>query len=135
MYEKIEIQMPYSKEAFESAGAAEAIRVGNLIYVSGQTGWRSDVAVQDELYPQAALAFQRLDKILNAAGASARHVVHLQIFLVIREAGTMGEAIEIAFKAKNEVVPECRAAATAVQVAGLFDPAILIEVQAVAVAE
>ena len=86
------------------------------------------------LEAQARLAFQNLKAVLEKAGAKPQHITHLQLFFVDTGQGTtMMEKVEVVFRVKNEVMPECKAAGTGVRVIELVLPELLLEVQAIAV--
>ena len=77
---------------------AAAVRVGRALYVTGQLGVDSlGALVGSDLHAQAVRAFANLATMLQAAGASARDVTSLTIYVVnykpadlatLREAGT-----------------------------------------------
>ena len=135
MSERREIQMPETQELFEGLEAAEAVRVGDTVYVSGQVGWDKNLEpVAGGLEAQARLAFQHLKGVLEKAGAKPHHITHLQLFFVDTGQGTsFMEKVEVVFKVKKEVLPGCKAAATGVRVAELAHPGLLFEAQAIAV--
>lgn len=62
MSDRREIQMPATEEMFAHAGVAEAVRVGNTVYVSGQVGWDHEAKPVSGLEAQARQAFQNLIK-------------------------------------------------------------------------
>ena len=95
------------------------------IYVSGQVGESAD------LKSQSVEAFANLEKRLAAAGAKPSDVVKTTIFVVDYSPEKMADAfggMGLVFKD-----PERPPAATLVGVQSLFQPNILIEVEAVAV--
>ena len=134
MSERREIQMPASEKLFEQLVAAEAVRVGDTVYVSGQVGWDQELKPVSGLEAQARQAFQNLKAVLEKAGAKPQHITHLQLFFVDTGQGTsMMEKVEVVFRVKNEIMPECKAAGTGVRVIALVLPELLLEVQAIAV--
>jgi enamine deaminase RidA (YjgF/YER057c/UK114 family) len=80
-----------------------------------------------EAYAQARLCLELIGEALTRAGTSLEHVVRTRMFL----AG-VDHWPEIA-RAHGEVFADIRPAATAVIVAGLLDPAWLVEIEAEAV--
>ena len=95
------------------------------IYVSGQVGESAD------LKSQSIEAFAGLEKRLAAAGAKPSDVVKITIFVVDYSPEKMADAFAgwgLLFKDR-----ESSPAATLVGVQSLFQPRILIEVEAVAV--
>ena len=134
MSERREIQMPETQELFEGLEVAEAVRVGDTVYVSGQVGWDQNLQPVSGLEAQARLAFQHLKAVLEKAGAKPHHITHIQLFFVDTGQGTsFMEKVEVVFKVKKEVLPGCKAAATGVRVIELVLPELLLEVQAIAV--
>lgn len=134
MSERKEIQMPATEHLFEELGAAEAVRVGDAVYVSGQVGWDQNLKPASGLEAQARIAFQNLKAVLTKAGAKPQHITHLQLFFVDTGQGTsLMEKANVVFKVKKEIMPECKAAATGVLVTGLVHPELMLEVQATAV--
>jgi enamine deaminase RidA (YjgF/YER057c/UK114 family) len=134
MSDRQEIEMPATKGLFDQLGCVEAVRVGDTVYVSGQVGWDEQLKPAETLEGQARLAFQNLKAVLAKAGAKPAHITHLQLFFVDTGQGTsLMDKAGIVFKAKKEVLPECRPAATGVRVQELILPQLMLEVHAVAV--
>ena len=78
-------------------------------------------------YDQARLCLELIGEALVLAGTSLDHVVRTRIYLT-----GAGHWREVA-RAHGEVFADVRPAATAVIVAGLLDPAWLVEIEAEAV--
>ena len=78
-------------------------------------------------YDQARLCLQLIGEALSRAGTSLEHVLRTRIY--ITDAGHWREVA----RAHGEVFADVRPAATAVIVAGLLDPAWLVEIEAEAV--
>ena len=75
-------------------------------------------------YDQARLCLQLIGEALSRAGTSLEHVLRTRIY--ITDAGHWREVA----RAHGEVFADIRPAATAVIVAGLLDPAWLVEIEA-----
>ena len=75
-------------------------------------------------YAQARLCLDLIGEALAKAGTSLDHVVRTRMYL------TAAEHWEQVARAHGEVFAEVRPAATAVIVAGLLDPAWLVEIEA-----
>jgi 2-iminobutanoate/2-iminopropanoate deaminase len=103
--------------------------VGNLVFVSGQSGRdpRTD-AVAADVESQTEQCLRNIATILEGAGSSLAHVIRCGVFLV-----DMGE-----FKQMNAVYARMfgdhRPARTTVQVSGLPGLGLRVEIDAVAVA-
>ncbi|HZP41789.1 MAG TPA: Rid family hydrolase [Candidatus Binatia bacterium] len=134
MSERQHVKMPASQGLFDQLGIVEAVRVGNTVTVSGQVGWDEKLEPAVGLEAQARQAFRNLKAVLAKAGARPEHVTHLFLLFVDPGQGTsLGDDAAVVFEAKNEVMPECRPAATGCRVAGLIHPDLLLEVHATAV--
>jgi enamine deaminase RidA (YjgF/YER057c/UK114 family) len=80
-----------------------------------------------EVYPQAKLCLELIGEALTRAGTGLEHVIRTRMFLTDAAHWT-----DVA-RAHGEVFADVRPAATAVIVAGLLDPAWLVEIEAEAV--
>ncbi len=110
-------------------GFSRAVRVGDTVYVSGTVAWGDDgkLVGPGEVYAQARQTIRNIEKALVEAGASLRDVVRTRIYL------TDISRWEEAARAHAEAFAEVRPASSMVQVAALADPAMLVEIEAVAV--
>ena len=105
---------------------------GRLVAVSGQVAWDADgnVVGRDDVEVQARQVFANLGTALAAAGTDLAHVVKLTVFLT-----DIGDVATVR-RVRNEFVdPASPPASTLVQVVALVDPALKIEVEALAVVE
>jgi enamine deaminase RidA (YjgF/YER057c/UK114 family) len=57
-----------------------AIRVGDLLFISGQVGSRADGSPEPDFAKQVKLAFDNLNAVLHAAGASFDDVIDVTSF-------------------------------------------------------
>lgn len=119
---------PSTQSFYDKYHFSPAIRVGSMIWVSGQTGIDAAMAVGKGMEAQARLAFEGLKTILEAAGATLADVVELVTF----HTDLRGEMPEFS-KVKDEYFPDRYPAWSAVGVTQLAHPAFLVEVRAVAV--
>ncbi len=101
-------------------GYCRAVRVGALVIVSGTT---SDVS--GDMAAQARSAMGRVLAALEGAGAGPADVIQTRLF--VTDIGAW-ESVAAAHRDAFPAPP----AATMVQVAALIDPALLIEVEAMA---
>ena len=113
----------------ESVGYSRAVRVGDHVWVAGTTaaGADGDPVCGDDAYEQAREALRRIVAALSEVGASAADVVRTRMYTT-----------DIAFwaeigRAHGEVFGDVRPATSMVQVSGLIDPAMLVEIEADAV--
>lgn len=138
MAKRTEIQMPTTQAMFEAMDTAEAVRVGDAIYVSGQVGWDHNMKPGVGLEAQARLAFGNLKAVLEKSGAKPKHITHLMMFFVDPDPKGTTPLSELAgpvFTVKKEIMPGCVTAGTGVKVSALFFPELLLEVQAIAVVD
>jgi len=110
-------------------GYSRAVRVGNVIHVSGTTATDESgaiVAVGDP-YGQAKRAIANIAAALERAGASLRDVVRTRIYVT-----NIGQWEAIG-RAHGEAFAEIRPACTMVEVSKLIAPEILVEIEAEAI--
>ncbi len=113
----------------DRAAYSAAIRVGDLVFVSGQVAMSDDgepLAVGD-FHAQAEVAFGRLRDVLVAAGSGLEHVAKVTIHLTDR--ANVSALVDLRRRWFSEPFP----ADTTVVVASLARPEWLIEIDAVAV--
>ena len=111
----------------ESIGYSRAVAAGPFVITSGCTAV-SDGQVQHEgdPYLQAVAAFRNAERGLAQAGCSLADVVQTRMYVThARDTAEIGRAHQALFGA-------VRPAATMVQVNGLLDPRMLVEVELVA---
>ncbi len=111
------------------AGYARALRVGNVVYVSGTTatGTDGDLVGRDDPEAQARQTVANIAWALGQAGASLEQVVRTRIYL------TDITHWQVVARVHGEVFGHIRPATTLVAVAALIDPAMLVEIEAEAV--
>ncbi|HUO92238.1 MAG TPA: RidA family protein [Rhizomicrobium sp.] len=123
---------PSMQPLLEPYGLAEAVRHGDTLTIAGQTGIdASQRIVEGGLQAQAAQAFRNIREIIELAGGSIENIVHLTWYLASNERSFMEDALDVT-AARNEILPGVIAGSTAVRVAELLLPEILVEIQTVA---
>jgi reactive intermediate/imine deaminase len=125
----IDIQeVKVSPDPYEPYRLAQAHRVGDLVYVSGQAavGPDGDLVVGD-FDRQADQVFANLERVLEAAGSSLGNVVKVTIFLT--DMGNFDKVVEQRGKWFTPPYP----ADTIVEVRSLYSPDAMIEIEAIAV--
>lgn len=107
---------------------SQAIRAGELVYVSGQAGYGDDgriVGTEGDFDAQADQAFRNLQRALQAGGSDLSHVIKVTIFLT-----SMSHFDKIvALRRKWFTVPY--PADTIVEISALYTPEAMIEIEAI----
>jgi 2-iminobutanoate/2-iminopropanoate deaminase len=126
MSERIVIRTEEAPAPFQGAPYSQAIRNGDLIFVSGQLGLKpGDTAISGSIQDQTEQIFANLKAILEEAGSGLDRIVKTTVFLT-----DLGN-----FKEMNEVyarhVGEERPARSTVEISALPSGA-LVEIEAIA---
>ena len=126
MPERIVIRTEAAPAPFQGAPYSQAIRNGDLVFVSGQLGLKpGDTAISGLIQDQTEQIFQNLKAILEEAGSGLDRIVKTTVFLT-----DLGD-----FQGMNEVyarhVGEERPARSTVEISALPSGA-LVEIEAIA---
>lgn len=112
----------------DKVGYCRAVRIGNIIEVSGTTSVDRDSLIgTDDLYSQTNFVILKIEKALQDAGAELTDVVRTRMYV------TDISKWEEAAKAHAEFFGTIKPATTLVEVSSLIDPDMLIEIEASAV--
>jgi enamine deaminase RidA (YjgF/YER057c/UK114 family) len=109
-------------------GYSRAVRVGDVVHVSGTTAVRGGVVqAPGDPYGQARVALEIIAAALADCGAALTDVVRTRIYVT-----DIAHWAEVG-RAHGEVFGDVRPAATMVQVVALIEPELLVEIEADAV--
>lgn len=112
-------------------GYSRAVKVGNVVEVTGTvaSGDDGNVVGKDDAYAQTKFIYQKIEAVLQRAGAEMKDVVRVRMFVTdISRWQEYG-------KAHSEFFKEIKPCNTMVEVSALIEPDYLIEIEATAIIE
>lgn len=114
----------FDPEGMKFDGMSQAVRVGNLVFVSGQVALKDgEVVGIDDASIQAEQSFANIESVLKSAGCSFDNVVKITCYLTDKDAYA-GFA-----QVKSRVFANNPPASTCVIVDDLLLPGLLMEIE------
>ena len=110
------------------AGYSRAVRVGNVIEVSGTVASDgNNVVGENDVYLQTKFILKKIESGLKEADASLNDVVRTRIY--VKDISKWSEVA----KAHQEIFGKVKPASTMVEVSSLILPEYLVEIEATAI--
>lgn len=109
------------------SAAVEVVSPARWLFISGQVGRDGDRNIPDGIEAQAEIAWRNLAAILTEAGMTVDDIADTTLYLVRREDNAGYDRV------RAKWMGDRRPASTKIYVAGLSDPRMLCEIQAIAI--
>jgi enamine deaminase RidA (YjgF/YER057c/UK114 family) len=124
---KVLINPKGTEQIYDRMQFSQAVKSGNMLFVSGQVGIDENFKIADGIENQTEHAFRNLEKVLAEAGAGLQDIVELVTF------HTSMKDMKGFAKIKAKFIPDKFPAWTAIGINELVLPGLLVEIKAIAV--
>jgi enamine deaminase RidA (YjgF/YER057c/UK114 family) len=115
---------------------SQAVRIGNRVEISGQGGWDDDLNFPESLQDEIIRAFDNVERVLAAAGASWPDVVHVNSYHVASAPDFIGdEHNDVMIAEMRRRMPDRAPIWTETGVTVLGAPKMRVEIRVTAVVE
>jgi enamine deaminase RidA (YjgF/YER057c/UK114 family) len=113
----------------EKVGYSRAVKAGNLVIVGGTTSTNSkgEVEAPGDAYEQTRIVLQKIEAVLNRAGAKIANVVRVRFYVTDISRG------QEYLKAYSEWFKQVKPVITMAEVTALARPEHLVEIEAEAI--
>jgi len=112
------------------AGYSRGVRIGNQIEIAGTTAIIDGTLIgKSDIYLQTKTIFSIIKEAIEGLGGTIEQTVRTRMFV------TDISQWELVAKAHGEVFSEIKPASTMVEISGLIDPEMLIEIEATVILE
>ena len=114
----------------ETVGYSRAIKIGNIIEVSGTTAVENnEVVFINDAYGQTKYILQKIEKVLNELDANLSDIVRTRMYV------TDISKFEDFTKAHGEFFKKIKPASTLIEIKGLVVPELLVEIEVTAITD
>ncbi len=126
----MDVQVFEPKSVFVPTGYSHAVRLGDLLFVSGQTPRNQDGSTHapGDVRAQAAKAFANLEAVLEECGSGLDRVGMITVYMTRLEYRPI--ISEVRQKVFAKIGRNC--ASTTLVITSLVDPEWLVEIEAIA---
>jgi len=123
------INLPSGAKWEDIIGYSRAVKVGNIIEVSGTAAVdkNSEIVGRNNPYEQTKFILSKIESSLLSLGASLKDVVRTRIFVV-----NINHWEEIG-RAHGEVFHEIKPVTSMIEVKSLIEPGLLVEIEVTAI--